>query len=249
MYLVKKLKLFINEKRQNLVSYTRKVKMRLTINTKQFEHLKPTYNCSKEWYGNSYGGFYVNPDLLNENSIVYSFGIGKDISFDKKIMSAHKCKVFGFDPTPKSIDYISSISKDRLFSFYPYGISTKTGVEKFYLPINNRAVSASLISNSHISSKNYIEVNMKNFNDISKQFNHKYIDIIKMDIEGAEYEVLETLINSEITIKQILVEFHDRLFYVELKSKKTTQLLYKHGFEIFASSFNYEEISFINTKI
>ena len=38
---------------------------------------------AKEWYGNGYGGFYVDPSLVPENAIVYSFGIGEDISFDK----------------------------------------------------------------------------------------------------------------------------------------------------------------------
>jgi len=39
----------------------------------------------KTWYGSPYGGFYVDPTLLDENSVVYSFGIGEDISFDLDI--------------------------------------------------------------------------------------------------------------------------------------------------------------------
>jgi hypothetical protein len=90
---------------------------------------------------------------------------------------------------------------------------------------------------------------MKSFDDISNELGHKHVDIVKMDIEGAEYEVLETLMNSKVTIKQLLVEFHDRFHPEEVKSKQITQLLNKNGFEVFASSLNYEEISFINTKI
>ena len=41
----------------------------------------------KEWYGNGYGGFYVDPSLVPDNAIVYSFGIGEDISFDKAIIA------------------------------------------------------------------------------------------------------------------------------------------------------------------
>ena len=32
--------------------------------------LKTDYKYSKNWYGNEYGGFYINPDLINENSTI-----------------------------------------------------------------------------------------------------------------------------------------------------------------------------------
>lgn len=249
MYSVNRLKTLFNENRQNLISYLRKVKMRLAIDHERINHLKPTIKCNKKWYGNSYGGFYLNPDLINENSIVYSFGIGKDISFDLKVISKHKCKVFGFDPTPKSINYINSLAIDERFLFYPFGISTKTGIEKFFLPKDSRGVSASLVLNQFVNEKECIEVNMKSFFDISNELGHQHIDVVKIDIEGAEYEVLETLLNSKVTIKQLLVEFHDRFYPHEIKSKSITELLNQNGFEIYASSLNYEEISFVNTKI
>lgn len=249
MYSVNQFKILVNQRRQNINSYLRKAKMRLFIDPKKVNHLKPTINCTKKWYGSSYGGFYVNPDLINEDSIVYSFGIGKDISFDRKIISKHKCKVFGFDPTPKSIDYINSLPKERLFSFYDFGISAKTGIKKFYLPKARRAVSGSLVLNQFVSEKEYIEVKMKSFNDITKELGHKQIDIIKMDIEGTEYEVLETLFDTPVTIKQILVEFHDRNYPEEIKSKRIVEYLRKKGYEIYGSSLNYEEISFINYNL
>ncbi len=249
MYSAKQLKKIVSEKKENFYYYRRKVRMRFSIDSKKIDHLKPTIKCKKKWYGNSYGGFYVNPHLIDKHSIVYSFGIGKDISFDRKIISRHKCKVFGFDPTPTSIDYINSLPIEPLFAFYGYGISTKTGIEKFYLPEEGKGISGSLLLNQFVSDKGYIEVKMKSFDDISNELGHQHVDIVKMDIEGAEYEVLETLMNSKVTIKQLLVEFHDRFYPEEIKSKQITELLNKNGFEVFASSLNYEEISFINTKI
>lgn len=249
MYSINQLKVFINQKRQNIHAYLRKVKMRLSIDPEEVNHLKPTIYFKKKWYGNSYGGFFVIPDLLNEDSVVYSFGIGKDISFDRKLMSKHNCRVYGFDPTPKSIEYIQSLPKDRLFSFYDYGISTKTGIEKFFLPKNERAVSASISLNQFVNEEKYIKVKMKSFADITKDLGHKIIDVVKMDIEGAEYEVLETLLDTKVAINQLLIEFHDRFYPGEIKSRRITELLNKQGFEIFGASLNYEEISFINTKI
>ena len=52
---------------------------------------------------NQLWGFYLNPEFINEKSIIYSFGIGEDISFDLSLIKEFDCNVFGFDFTPKSI--------------------------------------------------------------------------------------------------------------------------------------------------
>ena len=41
-----------------------------------------------------------------------------------------------------------------------------------------------------------------------KSNGHSHLDLLKIDIEGAEYEVLNYLINKSISVTQILVEFH-----------------------------------------
>jgi len=249
MYLVDKIKQIINEKRQNIRSFLRKIRLRLSMDKQKVSHLRKTFHCKKKWYGSSYGGFYVNPDLISDSSIVYSFGIGKDISFDRAVMNKHRCKVYGFDPTPKSIEYVKNNNHNRLFCFNDYGISQRTGVEIFFLPENDRGVSASMTLNQFVSEENYIEVKMKCFDDIVREFGHKHIDVVKMDIEGSEYDVLETLLDSDVCITQLLIEFHDRYFEGEIKSKKVKELLYNKGFEIFATSLNFEEISFINVEL
>ncbi|MEZ4687808.1 MAG: FkbM family methyltransferase [Bacteroidia bacterium] len=247
--MVEKFKRVVNEKRLNTQSYLRKIRLRLVTDKSTVDHLKVTLNCEKKWYGSSYGGFFINPRLLHEKSVVYSFGIGRDITFDKKVMAKHKCHVFGFDPTPKSINYIKTTTTNNLFHFYEFGISTKTGVERFFLPVNPKGVSASMILNETVGEENGIEVQMKKFADIARELGHQKVDVLKIDIEGAEYDVLEDILTSDVVITQLLVEFHDRLFKGEIKSKKIVELLNKNGFEVFGASLNHEEISFINTKL
>jgi hypothetical protein len=50
----------------------------------------------------------------------------------------------------------------------------------------------------------------KCLNTIMVELGHAKIDVLKMDIEGAEYEVLTDLIERRIRPSQILVEFHHR---------------------------------------
>ena len=67
-----------------------------------------------------------------------------------------------------------------------------------------------------------------------------------MDIEGAEYEVLEGLLNSPVLPTQLLVEFHHR--FVEDGLAKTYDIIRRlrdAGYRIFAISEIGREISFL----
>lgn len=201
------------------------------------------------WYGNTYGGFYLYPNILTEKSIIYSFGIGEDVSFDKAIINQFNCDVYGFDPTPKSIKWVESSNIDEKFNFYSYGISDKSGFETFYLPRNTNYVSGSTVNMDNVNNLEPIQVPMKNITAIMKEFNHDIIDVIKMDIEGAEYKVIEDILSSNIIVKQLCIEFHHRMIERGAnKTKAAINLLNEHGFKLFAFSDTYEELSFMNTK-
>ena len=41
-----------------------------------------------------------------------------------------------------------------------------------------------------------------------RDLGHDHLDVLKMDIEGAEYAVLDDMLQSDILPDQLLVEFH-----------------------------------------
>ena len=45
---------------------------------------------------------------LDRDIIVYSFGLGEDIQFEKDVSERHDCVVYAFDPTPKSLNYVKN---------------------------------------------------------------------------------------------------------------------------------------------
>ena len=52
------------------------------------------------------GGWTICPDGLSEDSIVYSFGIGEDISWESYISERFGATVHAFDPTPQSLQWL-----------------------------------------------------------------------------------------------------------------------------------------------
>jgi FkbM family methyltransferase len=224
----------------------KKLKRKVKILTGNITPIKKEIKYEHKWYGDDYGGFYVHPNILNNKSIVYSFGIGEDITFDKAIIEKHQCRVFGFDPTPKSINWIKSQQLSPNFTFLEYGISSETIFMDFYLPKNKEYVSGSVIGHKNVDVYDVVSVPMKSFADITKELRHDHIDVLKMDIEGSEYEIIEGILSSPVKIDQIVIELHER-FFVDGKQKTKTLLksFKDNGYAIFAVSDSFEEISFI----
>jgi hypothetical protein len=56
--------------------------------------------------GSRYGGWDIVADRINDDSVIYSFGVGEDISFDLELIQNYGVVVHAFDPTPKSIQWV-----------------------------------------------------------------------------------------------------------------------------------------------
>lgn len=70
-----------------------------------------------------------------------------------------------------------------------------------------------------------------------------------MDIEGAEYEVIDSLEKSKIQINQILIEFHHMYKGIPIsKTIKAIEKLQRMGFELFNISQRTYEFSFIRNE-
>lgn len=82
---------------------------------------------------------------------------------------------------------------------------------KFFKPTNEEFVSHS-ISNyqNHFNKKtDYIEVTTTTVENIINQYEVDHLDILKLDIEGAENQVIPDLLKKKIFPSQILVEFDE----------------------------------------
>ena len=87
-------------------------------------------------------------------------------------------------PIPKSIDWIEKQNLTPNFTFHKIGIVDFDGTAQFHPPNNPNYVSHSII-NSSSNLDNFIEVPVKCINTILKQLKIDAIEIMKMDIEGA----------------------------------------------------------------
>ncbi len=203
---------------------------------------KITINVKTERHGSVYGGWDIIKQSLTKNSIVYSVGIGEDISFDLSVIEKYGCVVHGFDPTPRVASWLSEQNLPNLFKFYPIGLSDFDGILTFYSPENEKHISHKIFPEQHSKP---VEVPCNKIKSIMASLHHSHIDLLKIDIEGFEYAVLEDLLKEDIRPLQLLVEFHH--FFPEIGNAKTEdaiRLLEQNGYRLFHVSDSFCEYSF-----
>ena len=185
---------------------------------------------------------------LKSNSIVYSFGVGEDISFDEDVIHEFECPVYAYDPTPKSKIFVERKKPSALFKYCDCGIADYDGKMKFYLPENEEYVSCTTYNRWGYdeSKKKPIEVDVKKLSTLMQENNHTHIDLLKMDIEGSEYAVIDNILKEKIDIKQICVEVHHRFEGIGIaKTKELVRKLNENGYYIVAISDTKEEYTFV----
>ena len=193
--------------------------------------------------GTPYGGWVCKADKIDHSSTVYSFGVGTDISFDLELIALRGCRIHAFDPSFESADWIKTQTSSDKFSFYPYGLGNFDGTLSFRKPGVRGYYSPSAVFSYPGKGQNLPVYTLKT---IMKNLGHSGIDLLKIDIEGAEYLALENFLSDNIYPKQLLVEFHHRMKGVGIKkTQNMIRLLTEHGYEIADVSPRGEEFTFI----
>ncbi len=118
---------------------------------------RPDVECPTLYLGSDYGGWCINPERISASSVVYSFGVGEDLSFDLALIERFGVSVHAFDPTPRSRQWVEAQSLPPQLEYHPFGIADSSGTAMFYPPANPEHVSHSLLNRPRTAARS-IEV-------------------------------------------------------------------------------------------
>ncbi len=156
--------------------------------------------------GTRYGGWIVPLSTIRSGAVCYCAGLGEDGSFDRALAEEHGCRVFTFDPTPRAITYAETkLAGVPGLQFTPRGLWSKREVLRFYAPQNSDHVSHSIVNLQ--GTTEYFEAECESVTDAMADLGHDHIDLLKLDVEGAEYEVLESMLTARVPVTTVCVEF------------------------------------------
>ena len=65
-----------------------------------------------------------------------------------------------------------------------------------------------------------------------------------MDVEGAEYDVIDDLLASDLDVRQLLIEFHHQFSGIE-RTRRAIEALNEAGYRIFDVSAGGKDYAFI----
>jgi len=195
-----------------------------------------------------HGEWYLYPTGIAEESIVYSLGVGTDISFDLSVIHRFGVHVYAFDPTPMATAWIRAQAVPERFHVQQYGVADFDGVADFGLPGDPENPSFSYRGRQDKDIP-IVKCEVRRLRTLMEMLGHTKIDLLKMDIEGAEYEVIDDFLAEDLPVKQLLVEFHHRKPWIGAsKTSAAVSSLTGKGFRLFRVSPGGEEFSFLQVS-
>jgi FkbM family methyltransferase len=158
-------------------------------------------------------------------------GAGEDIGFDCALVEKFGSRIRIVDPTPRAIAHfeqlISAITKGEKFpinksledfytidsshlsriQFLPFGLAGEDKEMKFYYPQDPSHVSCSTLNLQ--KTDKWFNASCYRLATLMIQQGDQALDLLKMDIEGGEYAVIDDLLLSGLLPHYLLIEFDE----------------------------------------
>lgn len=152
-------------------------------------------------------------DLCAE-SLVLDLG-GYKGQWASDIYSMYCCKIHIFEPvTQFAVEIKRRFARNPRIVVHDFGLSDRN---------TTTAISVTADSSSQFKTSEVIEnINLIEAREFFSDNDFEFIDLMKINIEGGEYDLLEHLIASNLVnkIRNIQVQFHDFIPDAEVRMKK-----------------------------
>lgn len=169
---------------------------------------------------------------LNENSLVLDIG-GFHGDFSAEIYARYSCNIKIFEPVPHSAERIRKrFERNSKIEVFEIGLGGHTSTES--MSVNQ--FSSSVYRNV---GKDTITIKIEDIVDWLESNKIEKVSLMKINIEGGEYELLDRLIDSKYirNTNELQIQFHDffpdakeKMNKIQAKLAETHQLTYQYPF-------------------
>jgi FkbM family methyltransferase len=163
----------------------------------------------------------VNPPPV----VAYCAGVGKAMTFEVELAKMTRQPVLLFDPSPTGINTAARTEKPNVH-FFPIGLAANAGILQFSVPLDPEEGSYSMIQGD----LEVVSFECQDLATIMSRNGDSHIDLLKMDIEGFEFDIVNQFLDQKIPVRQLCVEFHR--WFRPGETLRTIARLYRHGYRI-----------------
>ncbi|WP_260738902.1 FkbM family methyltransferase [Tunturiibacter lichenicola] len=177
--------------------------------------------------GNVHSGWVMKKGL--DPLVIYCAGVGQGISFELELAKTSRRPILVFDPSPQGLATMAEIDAGNI-EFFPVGLAATTGAVEFSLTRQDGEASRSVADNGF----GKVSFDCWDLATVMRRNGDAVIDLLKMDIEGFEYEIIDQFLEQGIPVRQLCVEFHPWLAPGRTfgRTWKTIAKLYRAGYRI-----------------
>jgi hypothetical protein len=163
--------------------------------------------------GNKYdGGYVVDKKSVLNSKLLISFGLGLDWSFEKAFKKINKNSLVKNYDGSINLSFWGLYTLKQLIKLITFQISIKVFFYNLYKILDfifffikkNNFFSYWIIPNGSTDPQ---RIKKKDLNQILKK--NKKLFFLKIDIEGAEYRILDQIIKNQKLLQGLVIEWHD----------------------------------------
>ncbi|HXB64360.1 MAG TPA: FkbM family methyltransferase [Solirubrobacteraceae bacterium] len=180
-------------------------------------------------FGSAYGGWMVPTALIQPGWICYCVGAGNDISFDLELIERFDVRVQSMEPVEQYVEEARhTTSGEPRFAIYRAALASHDGpirMQRTHNPAGLALSSAELFE-----TKQFVEVPGRSLVSLARELGHPRIDLLKFDVEGAEYELVSQLPLDALQVKALAFQVHHNR--PPREALRLIELLDQQGFEL-----------------
>lgn len=179
---------------------------------------------------NIYHNKFVN---VEKGDVVFDIGFNYGL-FSLESLKSQPSRIVAFEPNPKLIQTFKEFFTNSPIEIHQKAVTNRNGKIVFYENIIP-GMSSIFQEMNNIGNTNSYEVETINFKTFLSENNIQKIDYLKIDCEGAEYEIIDSIKENLIKIRKIAIELHHSLENPKVQTLINT--LKESGFDV---KVNYE---------